>query len=140
MWWPGLKENVEKVLEGGDETDDEARRPDRDLLEEVLALTRRLASDRERRPDFDHPVWDDLFRSILELAKVVKDKGADDDVTKAIKRLTKPLEYLAHREMRRGPMRPGMMARRVLAELESLLTPDGKAKSPDEGSSEEAAS
>jgi hypothetical protein len=30
-------------------------------LEEVLGLTRRLASDRERRFDLSHPVWDDLL-------------------------------------------------------------------------------
>jgi hypothetical protein len=138
MWWPGLKEQVEKVLEGGDEADDEARRPDRDLLEEVLALTRRLSSDRERIPELDHPVWDDLFRSVIELARVVKAKTPDEESLKAIKRLAKPIEYLAVRGMRRGPMR-GVSIRRALEELESIITPEVKAKAV-EASSEEVAS
>ena len=140
MWWPGLEEQVKKVLEGSDETDDEARRPDRDLLEEVLALTRRLASDRERRPDFDHPVWDDLFRSIIDLARVVRARTPDEDTVKAIRGLMNPLEFLAHREMRRGPGRAGMSVRRALAELESTLSPETKAKPPAEQPSEEVSS
>jgi len=138
MWWPSLKEQVDKVLVGRDESDDEARRPDRELLEEVLALTRRLASDRERRPDFEHPVWDDLFRSVLEIARVARAKSSDEETTKMIRRLTGPLEYLSTREMRRGPVRSMMSARRVLAELESILLPESK-KVP-EAASEEAAS
>jgi len=137
MWWPSLKEQVDKVLEGGDETDDEARRPDRELLEEVLALSRRLASDRERRPDFDHPVWEDLFRSILELVRVLKARAPDEETTRAVRRLVNPLEYLSMREMRRGPMRPGMSIRRVLAELESMVAPEGKKAADSTG--EEAA-
>lgn len=138
MWWPTLKEQVDKALEGGDESDEEARRPDRELLEEVLALTRRLSSDRERRPDLDHPVWDDLFRSVLELARAARTKSSDEETTKAISRLARPLEYLTMREMRRGPVRSSISARKILAELESLCEQDGKKNV--EASDEEAAS
>jgi len=37
MWWPKLEEQVGKELEGHGESDDERRRSERDLLEEVLA-------------------------------------------------------------------------------------------------------
>jgi hypothetical protein len=123
MWWPTLKEQIDKVLEGGDESDDEARRPDRELLEEVLALSRRLASDRERRPDLDHPVWDDLFRSVIEVARVLRSSSSDEETAKIIRRLMGPLEYLSMREARRGSVRTTMSARRVLAELESHPLP-----------------
>lgn len=137
MWWPKLNEQVEKVLEGGDESDDEARRPDRDLLEEVLGLTRRLASDRERRPDFDHPVWEDLLMGVLELGRTVGARTPDEETSKAIRRIMKPLEYLGHREMRGGPRRFGMNARRVLMELEDILA---RSKPSPEPTVEEAAS
>ena len=139
MWWPKLKEQVETALEGSVEGDDEARRPDRDLLEEVLGLTRRLASDRDRRPDFDHPVWDDLFLGVAELARVVRSKAPDEETSKAIKRLLKPMGYLAHREFRGGHRRPGVRVRHVLMELEDLLSTDLKGTSPSESTADMAA-
>lgn len=119
MWWPKLREQVEKVLEGSDDRDDEARRPDRDLLEEVLGLTRRLASNRERRPDYDHPVWEDLLLSLVELARAIRAQTPDEETKRAVEHLLRPLGYLAHRQMRNG--RSGLYARRALLELERTL-------------------
>lgn len=127
MWWPKLEEQVGKELKGGDESDDEARRSERDLIEEVLALTRRLASDRERRMEFEHPVWDDLLMGVVELARITRARTPDEETTKAIRRLMKPLEYISHREMR-GPRRFGMHARHIMVELEDLLASDLKTK------------
>ncbi len=128
MWWPTLEDQVGKELEGGDATDDEARRSERDLLEEVLALTRRLASDRERRPDLDHPAWDDLFTRVMELARLTRARMPDDETSDAIRRLMRPLEYIAHREMRPGPGRFPLRARKMMMELEELLSSDLKTK------------
>jgi hypothetical protein len=138
MWWPGLEQQVREALEGSDEADNEGRRPDRDLLEEVLALTRRLSS--ERRPGLDHPVWDDMFRSVVNLIRVVRARGIDDETANAIRRLMTPLEYLAHHEMRRSMGRTGMSLRRLLSEVESMMPPEGKPKVvPEEPSGEPAA-
>ncbi|MBI3770413.1 MAG: toll/interleukin-1 receptor domain-containing protein [Deltaproteobacteria bacterium] len=140
MWWPKLEEQVARELEGSDESDDEARRSERDLLEEVLALTRRLASDRERRHEFDHPAWDELLMSVVELARVTRARTPDDETIAAIRRLMRPLEYIAHREMRRGPGRIGRHARHLMMELEELLTSDLKVKPAPEPEADESSS
>jgi hypothetical protein len=103
MWWPKLEEQVQKVLEGRDQSAGEARRSDRDLLEEVVALTRRLSTERERRVDFDHPAWDDLFMGIIELVRVVRTHPPDQGTLNAIRRLMRPMEFIARREVRAGP-------------------------------------
>jgi hypothetical protein len=138
MWWPKLEEQVRKELEGGDESEDEARRSERDLLEEVLALTRRLASDRERRLELDHPVWDDLLMGMVELARITRARTPDEETTKAIRRLMAPLEFIAHREMRGGPRRPGLHARHIMMELQDLLASDLKTKPVPEAKTSEA--
>jgi len=122
MWWPKLEEQVGKELEGHGESDDERRRSERDLLEEVLALTRRFATERERRVDlFDHPAWDDLFRGIAELARVARARSPAEESTAAIRLVFGPLEYIVQREMRYGPRRFGPHARHILVELQELL-------------------
>jgi hypothetical protein len=138
MWWPRLEEQVGKELEGGDEADNEARRSERDLLEEVLALTRRLASDRERRPELDHPVWDDLFTGVTELARLTRARTPDDETTNAIRRLMRPLEYIAHREMMGGPSRFPRRARHLMMELEEIIASDLKTKAVPEPESDES--
>jgi hypothetical protein len=45
MWWPRLDERVGEELAAQGDHAAEPRRPDRELLEEVLTLTRRLASE-----------------------------------------------------------------------------------------------
>lgn len=118
MWWPNLESQVGEALEheAGDEA--EARRSERDLLEEVLALTRGFASDRGRRLDFDHPVWDDLFECIMNLARVSCARSPDGPTVDAIRRLMGPMEYLMHRDM--GSVRRRNHLRKLLDSLETL--------------------
>lgn len=48
MWWPKLQEKIEKAVEKARNDDNTALRTERDLLEEVLTLTRGLSIDRIR--------------------------------------------------------------------------------------------
>jgi hypothetical protein len=128
MWWPKLEEDVRKELEGSDGDDDEARRSERDLLEEVLALTRRLASDRERRIESDHPVWDDILMGVAELVRVTRAQTQDEGTARAIRRIMAPLRYIARRDVPRGRGRSALQARHILMELEGLLESDLKTK------------
>jgi hypothetical protein len=137
MWWSGLKEDVERVLEGGDETGNEGRRSDRDLLEEVLGLTRRLASDREGRLDFEHPAWDDLFTGVLELARAVRARAPDEETAKVLRCLLAPIHHFARsgRFGRPGRVSPGWG--RALMELDEMLTLDFRSKPSAEPPAEE---
>ncbi len=137
MWWPKLEEQVATELEGDHETEGEGRRPERDLLEEVLALTRGLAGDRERRMEFEHPAWDDLLESVTNLLRVIRLRSPDDETKKAIRSVLKPLEFIARRGFRRGLHGPGRISRRhLLMELEDILEAEVTAKVAETTSSE----
>lgn len=129
MWWPKLDEQVRGVLDGANKTDEESRRSERDLLEEVLALTRGMANERERRFEMDHPAWDDLLMRVVDLARVTRSRTSDEETTNAIRHLMGPLEYIARREMRNGPGRSPRHARHLVRELEEILVSDLKVKS-----------
>jgi TIR domain len=125
MWWPQLEEQVKKELAVTDEDEGESKRSERDLLEEVVALTRRLASDRERQMEYEHPVWDDLLIRMIELARVARLRSSDEETSRAIRRLVAPLEYIARDERRKGPRRGlSRHARHLLMELEEIVAAD----------------
>lgn len=136
MWWPKLEEQIVGELEIADETEGEARRSERDLLEEVLALTRRSVRERERGVrEMDHPAWDDLLMSVAELARTARSRSPDDETSRAIARVLRPLEYLSRRAMHGHPKhRSSRRVLHVLSELEDLLATDFTAKSSPEAS------
>lgn len=122
MWWPRLEAQIVDVLKDHDEKPEgEARRSDRELLEEVLGLTRRLSSDRERKLELDHPAWDDLFSGLFQLLRVLRARGLDEETLNATRRVMKPIEYLMHRDMR-GPRRSFRPFRELMLEYDELFT------------------
>ena len=123
MWWPKLEEEVNTELDAGEDADADARRPERDLLEEVLALTRGLSRDRERRHEFDHPAWDELLLNVAKLARVARKRSPDDDITGAVRGVVEPLEYIVMRSMKMSP-RTSRHARHILMELRDLSEPE----------------
>jgi hypothetical protein len=137
MWWPKLQDQVDKLLAVGDGGEGEGRRSERDMLEEVLGLTRRLATDRERRTEVDHPAFVDVMMSVVELARIIRIRCPDDETTSVLRRLMEPLRFLTHMEMR-GRSRAGMHARHVIMELEELLATDLKTKPASEGKAPES--
>lgn len=128
MWWDKLHEQVERELQVDSDVAGEGGRSERDLLEEVLALTRELSRDRERRVEFDHPVWDDLFKSVADLARTARVRSPDDETTQAIRRLLRPLEFIADGGGMRGGRRHRLPrhTRSLLMELGDLVAPEGK--------------
>ncbi|MGI8990083.1 MAG: toll/interleukin-1 receptor domain-containing protein [Bryobacteraceae bacterium] len=125
MWWSKLDTDVAGQLENVTETVQGTRRSERDLLEEVLSLTRRLASDRIGIIPSAHPAWNDLFISIVELAKTAYRRSPDADTAKVIQGCLRPLSYIARRDVRaRGQslFREGLV--KVLDELRNVLPPD----------------
>lgn len=137
MWWPKLSEQVANELQQADEGKNEMRRSERDLLEEVVALTRRMSTDREREREFDHPAWDDLFMGMIHLARVARLRSPDDETAQAVRRLLEPLEYFVRRERKGGP-RGGVSrhARHVLMELQEIASDLGTTKPAVDASSQ----
>jgi hypothetical protein len=118
MWWPKLEEQIGNALVDEDEDEIQVRRSERDLLEEVLALTRRLTTDRERGLELDHPVWIELISSISNLVRAAKLRSSDEEARKAIFRILDPLEYI----FRQGVKGRTPRSRKLMMELEELVT------------------
>jgi len=127
MWWPKLEEQVAKELAGPTEGNGSRSRSERDLLEEVVALTRRLTSDRERRMDFNHPAWDDLLVSVVKLIRVAQLRSPDEEMSLAIKGVLRPLEHLIFREFGKSKLFP-RRGRHLILELETILSSELKLK------------
>jgi hypothetical protein len=98
MWWPQLEQQVTEELEKHEAEVDSGPRSERDMLEEVLALTRSLTREgHSRRFDFDHPAFQDLTFGILELLRTLRASPMDESTISAVRRLSGPLGYLLHR-------------------------------------------
>lgn len=127
MWWPQLEAQVERELEGVREPGHEGRRPERDMLEEVLALTRGLASDKERLLEFEHPAWDDLLTSVLSLARLAM-RSPDEEAAQAVRRVVRPLEHIMMRGRMRGHPKRSRFPMHHLMELHDILESSIKTK------------
>lgn len=100
MWWPKLNERIEAELSKATKTSGKDVREQRDILEEILSLTRNISITRERvieRESSIHPeVIEDLVYSWTSLLSAIK----QDDNTAMfdfLERLAKPIEYLINR-------------------------------------------
>jgi hypothetical protein len=101
MWWPKLHADVHAELSRKITTDGGAR-SERDLLEEVLGLTRSLARDpRFRSAPLNPEALNDLAVSYAALLRAVSLSPCEDGIVTAVEGLKKPMRYFA----RRAPMR-----------------------------------
>ncbi|SPE27148.1 hypothetical protein SBA5_580027 [Candidatus Sulfotelmatomonas gaucii] len=125
MWWPKLDEQVSERLREIAESDETAKRPDRDLLEEILGLTRRnIRMEREDRLDTGHPAFRELVDGIIELLRGVAAIGAGSEVHQCIPRIISPLTYLIRHG--RGARFPNIEALRHLEELRAMYGEEAK--------------
>ncbi len=98
MWWPRLENQVTQELQKQETSTKKTTRTDRDILEEILALTRRKAGDGQTRRALPNPrAVADLARSIGDLAGVIQTQPFDEAVARAFFRLLRPVEYLARK-------------------------------------------
>lgn len=96
MWWPKLQEQIEKAVEKARNDDNTDLRSERDLLEEVLTLTRGLSIDRRRRPGRGsiHPgAIEDLINTMDSLISL---NAFDDnpDALEIFERFYRPIEHI----------------------------------------------
>lgn len=133
MWWPKLEEQVSQKLMETAQSNETAKRPDRDLLEEILVLTRRNHRlEREERLDVEHPAFRDLVRSILDLGKTTMPYLDSSD---GIRQILGPLEYLIRRaraSRMSGRIMHDLDELKMLCEIEAKPVPVPPAKEPDD--------
>lgn len=92
MWWPVLKKQVSEILDSHKEDPREIRRPDREILEEVLNLTRMNIS-RVSRPHISEQVIMDLIESMGGLSLLVGSERSEI-AQSILRRIEKPIRRI----------------------------------------------
>jgi hypothetical protein len=97
MWWPKLETDVNKILQKPAKAKG-AKRSDRDILEEILLITRRTA---EAKPSVGAvpSVVDDLVARLAGLVDAVELLGSEErpSITYKIMMLYDPMQYILRR-------------------------------------------
>lgn len=99
MWWPQLAADIEKaVAERGDEAAFPERRTDRDMLEEVLILSRSMSRDVRQGSVLttNSKAVEDAAHGMAVLLSLTE-LMMDDEAVGAVKHLHRPVRWLAAR-------------------------------------------
>lgn len=139
MWWPKLEENVSAILKGVDKTTKKERRSERDILEELLELTRMNAS-RNVRPRIAERAVVELMEALDELQYILRHENEEIGL-RVLKRLDRPLRHIcmesgaseAYEKFRsrladRGAMSLGQLLRDKLDAVDRASTLDDTKK------------
>ena len=93
MWWPRLEEQVTEILKTHGKGVKADRRSDRDILEEVLQLSR-INSERAHRPSRVSPrAMMELVENLSELAFITAREHGDMGLT-IMERIDRPIRHM----------------------------------------------
>ncbi len=95
MWWPRLESQIVEIIKTHGKGDKHARRSERDILEEVLELTRMSAS-RQSRPRFSEKALMDLIETLDEMIFMQAHRGSGDMTMHLMHRIDRPLRHLCN--------------------------------------------
>ncbi len=97
MWWPKLKEKVDAELSKASSPNGKDSRPERDILEEILTLTRNITITRQQGMEVEksiHPeVVEDLIYSLSSIVSAIQQQD-NQALMDFVHRLTTPIRYL----------------------------------------------
>ncbi|UXP32323.1 toll/interleukin-1 receptor domain-containing protein [Reichenbachiella agarivorans] len=96
MWWPKLDKEIKDLLSKGlDQGNDTDLRSEREMLEEILYLSREISIERKRRRDgFIHP---DALRDLIEGTFKIANEALINGyyhLDEAVELLMKPIDYI----------------------------------------------
>lgn len=92
MWWPKLEEEIAAILKSSDKVAKKERRSERDILEELLELTR-MNSSRAARPRITERALIELVDSLDELLFVLIHEHEKIGM-RILERLDRPLRHI----------------------------------------------
>jgi hypothetical protein len=98
MWWPRLEKEVKSKLKKRKENESETLRSDRELIEEILSLSR-ISASRVRREsrEYIHPgAVEDLEICYHDLRRAVESRDVER-IEESIRRMGRPVEYIISR-------------------------------------------
>ncbi len=94
MWWPKLDEEISAILKSSDKVAKKERRSERDILEELLELTR-MNSSRSMRPGLSERAVVELVESLDELQFILRHENEEIGM-RILKRIDRPLRHICH--------------------------------------------
>ena len=96
MWWPQLEEKIRGILAKDASDDNEDLRNDRDILEEILVLTRSIARSDGGNRRVPFGLIRDLLSSIEKIA-LINDEKLSHEINDALGMQLRAVEYLGSR-------------------------------------------
>jgi hypothetical protein len=94
MWWPRLEAKVQDILGSHERHGEGERRSERDMLEEVLELTRMNASRQSRPPRVSERAIMELVETLDEMMFMSGRRGLDEPTYHLMRRLDRPLRHI----------------------------------------------
>lgn len=96
MWWPKLQEKTTDILEKHNQSSEsESVRSDREILEEVLELSRLNASrSRVKSGSINPAVLDHLVEIVADTVNSIQEGGRRKEALEALSVIVKPISYL----------------------------------------------
>lgn len=95
MWWPRLEEKINEIMSAPNGKDHSPTRSDREILEEVLELTRRGAVPSKARYRSPRKLFYEIFEIFDEMSHMMSRHGDDKMSFMLFERLRRPLKRLA---------------------------------------------
>lgn len=93
MWWGKLESSINEILSSHKNNEQGEHRSERDILEEILELSRLGVKTRSRAFNVALGALIDLAESMAELERVVEIEGSKNTY-QVLRRMRKPMEYL----------------------------------------------
>ena len=93
MWWGKLETNINKIIKNHQSVEQSEHRNERDILEEILELSRLRVKSRSRGYGFSPSVLMDLAQLMPVLERIIKVEGSEK-AYQVVQRMQKPMDYL----------------------------------------------
>jgi len=121
MWWPRLEEKIQTELNTKNPEKSVNVRPDRELLEEILQLSR-LRANNPRTHEISPRAVSDLIGSYAAMAKEASEHSIPLEYLENLREMGAPLSYIARRlQPTRSQRDLVVQVNRVRSEVQDLL-------------------
>lgn len=102
MWYPILKAQIDKVLTEEDDSKSSTLRSERDLLEEILNLSRSIIVRGDKLhsgPQLSQRIIRDLTEGLASIVSVAQKNGLDKDMVIALHQLYRPIDFIIRKNV-----------------------------------------
>ena len=118
MWWPRLKVKFEEIMDAQETQEEDAPlRKDRDILEEILEISRLNFRRRSRSLEIVPQAVSNLIQALIEAVKAIQGETDHQTALNALRGMCEPIQHIARRTRSNEEINPREMA----LELEELI-------------------